>query len=66
MHLPTNKAFGLHSIDVRLILASSNTPILNYEFSKCTQMVSRHTSILASLNTLTNEALGGHLIGQYM
>ncbi len=65
MHLPTNKAFGLHSIDVKLILASSNTPILNYEFLKCTQMVN-HTSILASLNTLTNEALGGHLIGQYM
>jgi len=50
-------------MDVGLILASSNTPILNYEFLECTQMVNKHTSILASPNTLTNEALGGHSIG---
>jgi hypothetical protein len=51
-------------IDVGLILASSNTPIFNYEFSECIRMVNRHTSILASSNTPTNEALGGHSIGQ--
>ncbi len=32
-----------YPIDVGLILASLNTPILNYEFSKCTGMVNRHT-----------------------
>jgi hypothetical protein len=34
------------------------------ELLECTLMVNRHTSILASSNTPTNEALGGHAIGQ--
>jgi hypothetical protein len=36
------------------------------ELLKCTSMVNRHTFILASSKTPTNEALGGHSIGQYM
>jgi len=34
------------------------------ELLECTLMVNKHTSILASSNTPTNEALGGHAIGQ--
>jgi len=48
---------------VQLILAISNTCMLN-ELLECTLMINRHTSILASSKTPTNEALGGHSIGQ--
>jgi len=39
-------------------------PHINLWVFRCTQMVNRHIFILASSNTLTNEAFGGHSIGQ--
>jgi hypothetical protein len=52
-----------YPINVQLIFANSNTHMLN-ELLECTLMVNRHTSIFANSNTPTNEALGGHSIGQ--
>jgi hypothetical protein len=63
IHVPKNKALGCIQITNRCTTnpCKFEHPHVKWE---CTLMINRHTSILASSNTPTNEALGGHSVGQ--